>query len=54
MDTLVPLKQAQLLDEKMTEMGLPHTLIIKKNTGHENFWYDNAVWDFIDSHVKNK
>jgi acetyl esterase/lipase len=54
MDTLVPLKQAQLLDEKMTEMGLPHTLIIKKNTGHENSWYDNAVWDFIDSHLKNK
>lgn len=54
MDTFVPLQQAQMIDDKMTEVGEPHTLIIKKNAGHENLWYDNAVWDFLDVQLKNK
>jgi acetyl esterase/lipase len=52
-DSSVPLKQAQILDEKMMEVGEPHTLIIMKNVGHSNFWNDNAVWDFLDEHLKN-
>jgi len=48
----VPPKQAELLDAKMKEAGAPHMLIIKKGVEHENFWYDNAVWDFFDKHLK--
>jgi hypothetical protein len=38
----------------MTEVGIPHTLIVKKNVGHENFWDDNAIWDFFAEHLENK
>ncbi len=51
-NTSVPPKQAELLDAKMKEAGAPHMLIIKKGVGHENFWDDNAVWDFFDKHLK--
>lgn len=50
----IPPKQAELLDAKMKEAGASHMLIIKKGVGHENFWYDNAVWDFFDKHLKGE
>lgn len=53
-DASVPPKQAELLDAKMKEAGASHMLIIKKGVGHENFWYDNAVWDFFDKHLKGE
>jgi acetyl esterase/lipase len=51
-DTSVPPKQAELLDAKMKEVGVSHTLILKKDEGHKSFYYDDAVWDFFDSHLK--
>jgi acetyl esterase/lipase len=53
-DLAVPPKQAELLDAKMKEAGASHMLIIKKGAGHINFWYDNAVWDFFDKHLKGE
>ncbi len=53
-DASVPPKQAELLDAKMKEAGASHMLIIKKGIGHINFWYDNAVWDFFDKHLKEE
>jgi acetyl esterase/lipase len=53
-DASVPPKQAELLDAKMKEAGASHMLIIKKGVGHINFWYDNAVWDFFDKHLKGE
>ena len=53
-DLSVPPKQAELLDAKMKEAGASHMLIIKKGVGHENFWYDNAVWDFLDKHLNGE
>ncbi|GAH17907.1 unnamed protein product, partial [marine sediment metagenome] len=50
----IPPKQAELLDAKMKEAGASHMLIIKKGVGQENFWYDNAVWDFFDKHLKGE
>ncbi len=50
----VPPKQAELLDAKMKETGTSHMLIIKKGVGQENCWYDNAVWDFFDKHLKGE
>ncbi len=55
MDLDVPPRQAKLLDAKMKEVGVSHTLIIKKDRGHlgiVNFWEDNTVWDFLDRHLK--
>ena len=55
MDLEVPLRQAELLDVKMKEVGVSHTLIIKKDRGHcgiVNFLEDNTVWDFFDRHLK--
>jgi len=51
-DVFIPPKQAELLDAKMKEEGASHMLIIKKGVGHGNFWNDNAVWDFLDKHLK--
>jgi acetyl esterase/lipase len=51
-DLAVPPKQAELLDAKMKEAGASHMLIIKKGVGHVNFWYDKALWDFFDKHLK--
>jgi dipeptidyl aminopeptidase/acylaminoacyl peptidase len=57
MDHDVPPRQAELLDSNMKEVGVSHTLIIKKGQGHlgiENFLGDKAVWDFFDEHLKGK
>ncbi len=48
MDLLVPPKQAELLDARMKEAGASHTLILRKDVGHWNFWYDKDVLDFFD------
>jgi acetyl esterase/lipase len=55
MDVDVPPRQAELLDAKMKEVGVSNTLIIKKDRGHggiTSFWYYDAVWDFLDEHLK--
>jgi len=53
-DISVPPKQAELLDAKMKEAEASHMLIIKKGVGQENFWDDNAVWDFLDKHLNGE
>ena len=56
-DVDVPPNQAELLDERMKEVGAIHTLIIKKGTEHRrellfNLMEDYPVWDFFDKHLK--
>jgi acetyl esterase/lipase len=51
-DNSVPLQQAELLDRKLSEAGVPHTLIIKEGVGHQNFYDDEAVWNFFDKYLK--
>jgi acetyl esterase/lipase len=51
-DEDVPLEQAEQLDAKMKEVGASHTLIVKKGARHENFYDENAVWDFFDRNLR--
>ena len=51
MDQTVPLKQVELLDAKMKEVGASYTLIIQKAGGH-NMPVDDNVWNFLDEHLK--
>jgi dipeptidyl aminopeptidase/acylaminoacyl peptidase len=50
-DKDVPIEQPELLDAKMKEKGVPHTLIIQKGIGHQALVDDN-VWHFFDEHLK--
>jgi acetyl esterase/lipase len=56
-DTLVPIAQATLLDEKMKAAGAKHTLKVFESQGHgfagkSNEEAMNAMWDFFDMHLK--
>jgi acetyl esterase/lipase len=51
MDTEVPLQQAELLDVKLTEVGVPHTLVIKKGYPHLALWHKKEVWEFLDDNL---
>lgn len=56
-DKTVPPQQAQLLDRKMKEIGVSHTLIMQKEVGHGgniNMSTDYPVWNFFDKHLKNR
>lgn len=49
--------QEVLLDQAMSEIGVPHTLVIREGIGHlrselANFSEDNVAWDFLDEHLK--
>jgi len=50
-DEQVSLQQAELLDAKLTEMGVPHTLVIKKGYLHIALWHENEVWEFLDDNL---
>jgi len=56
-DELVPVQQAELLDEKMKAAGVNHTLVVLKGQGH-GFNGESAVqavtasWEFFDKHLK--
>jgi len=50
-DTIVPLKQAELLNAKMNEVGASHTFIVTKNADH-GAYMDDTVWEFLDRHLK--
>jgi len=56
MDALVPFGQAQLLDAKAKEVGLPHTLVVRRGFGHAAFMRSGAVrgivFDFFDRWLK--
>jgi acetyl esterase/lipase len=56
-DTLVPVEQAKLLDEKMKAVGASHTLMVFEGQGHgfggeqgKKAW--DATWEFFDRHLK--
>jgi dipeptidyl aminopeptidase/acylaminoacyl peptidase len=51
-DKDVPPRQAYLLDEKMKEVGATHTLLIKKNNGHDDFTTDPEALAFFDKYLK--
>lgn len=53
-DLEVPLKQAELLDEKMKQAGAFHVLIIKKGLGHRSSPLDDTVWDFLDKFLRER
>jgi len=49
------LPQAEILDAKMKEIGVPHTLIIIEGKGHGynvDFTKDYPIWDFFDKHLR--
>lgn len=45
-------KQAEILDRKMKEIGVSHTLIMKQGLGHENFSNEEAMWEFLERTLK--
>lgn len=58
-DTLVPIAQARVLDEKMKAAGADHTLIVYEGQGHgfAGESRDNAAkstWEFFEKHLKPK
>jgi acetyl esterase/lipase len=52
-DNWVPKEHALLLDERMKEVGVSHTMIILKDTEH-GLTVDDTVWEFFDKHLKDK
>jgi len=54
LDESVPPSQAYLFDKKMKEAGASHTLIIRKNRGHDDFTTNPEVLDFFDKYLKGR
>ena len=53
-DPSVPPQNAELLDAKMKEIGISHSLImVEGGDSHVivNFFEDYPVWDFFDKHL---
>ncbi|MEX1040890.1 MAG: alpha/beta hydrolase [Pirellulaceae bacterium] len=58
-DPVVPVQQAELLDERLKEAGAPHTLMILKGQGHgfaaaAQQKANEATWKFFAKHLKNE
>jgi dipeptidyl aminopeptidase/acylaminoacyl peptidase len=51
LDMTVPVQQAEILDAKLTEVGVPHTLVIKKGYDHVALWDEKEVWEFLDNNL---
>lgn len=56
-DTLVPVEQAKMLDEKMKAVGASHTLMVFEGQGHgfggeQGKKAVDATWEFFDRHLK--
>jgi len=49
LDKTVPVQQAELLDARLTEVGVPHSLVIKKGYDHVALWDEKEVWEFLDN-----
>ena len=50
--------QAELLDSRLKEVGVPHTLIVVPGISHYlekviNFADDGPVWEFLDRHLRD-
>jgi dipeptidyl aminopeptidase/acylaminoacyl peptidase len=53
--TAIPPQQAKLLDKKMKEIGVSHTLILLEGeSGVLDIAADYPVWDFFDKHLKGR
>ena len=50
-DTVVPLQQDELLDAKLTRVGVPHSMVLKNGRGHETLWYEKEVWEFLHANL---
>jgi len=48
LDMNVPVQQAEILDAKLTEVAVPHNLVIKKGYDHVALWDEKEVWEFLD------
>jgi len=46
-DPYIPLREAELLDQRMREAGRQHTLVVVQNGGHSDRCYDSRVWCFL-------
>jgi len=53
-DEYVPFSQAVLLDAKLRDAGVVHTLIVKKGGWHSDYLSDPAVIDFFDKYLKSQ
>jgi acetyl esterase/lipase len=51
-DTLCVMRQVELLGNRMHELGLSHTAVIKEGMGHAVPWNDPAMWEFFDRLLK--
>ena len=51
-DTQVPLEQAKLLDRRLTELGVAHSVVIKKGYDHSALYDEREVWDFLSGVLK--
>lgn len=47
-------KQAEMLDQRMKEVGAIHILKLIQGMGHSNYWSDPAVIQFFDKYLKNE
>jgi acetyl esterase/lipase len=54
LDKDVPIEQAFLLDRRMKELVASHTLIIRKNAGHNDFTAEPEAFEFFDTYLKQK
>ena len=50
--------QAELLDSRLKEVGVPHTLIVVPGVSHYlekviNFAADGPMWEFLDRHLRD-
>jgi acetyl esterase/lipase len=53
-DPEVPFSQAVLLDTRLQEAGVIHTLIVHKGGGHVDYLWDPEVLNFFDEYLKNR
>ena len=54
-DFIMPPQQSELLDNKMKELGVSHTLIVQEGAEHIviDLVADYPLWEFFDKHLKN-
>ena len=53
-DFEVPFSQAVLLEARLQEAGVIHTLIVRKGGGHRDYLWDPEVLDFFDKYLKGQ
>ena len=51
-DSSCPPAQAQMLKDGMDAAGADCTVIIEKGKGHQDFYTEPALWQFLDKHLK--